>query len=131
MTEIKPKILIIEDESALIFALRAKFAASGFDATIALNGELALEFAEKEQYDIILLDLLLPKLNGFEVLSRFRANQKTAKVPVIIFSNLDSQEDKKKAMDLGATEYLMKAQTSLDEVIKIINRHIKKQNNKS
>ena len=61
----KPKILIIEDESALIYALRAKFSASGFEATIALNGELALEFAEKEKFDIILLDLLLPKLNGF------------------------------------------------------------------
>ena len=124
----KPKILIIEDESALIYALRAKFSASGFEATIALNGELALEFADKEKFDIILLDLLLPKLNGFEVLSRFRANHKTAKTPVIVFSNLDSAEDKKRAMDLGATDYLMKAQTSLDEVIKIINKLIKNRN---
>src|SRR3989338_7504556 len=112
----KPKILIIEDESALIYALRAKFSASGFEATIALNGELALEFADKEKFDIILLDLLLPKLNGFEVLSRFKANPKTVSTPVIIFSNLD----------LGASDYLMKAQTSLDEVIKIINKLIKK-----
>lgn len=122
----KPKILIIEDESALIYALRAKFAASGFEPIIALNGELALEFADKEKFDIILLDLLLPKLNGFEVLSRFKASPKTASTPVIIFSNLDSQEDKKRALDLGASEYLMKAQTSLDEVIKLVNKFIKK-----
>ena len=126
MDSVKPKILIIEDESALIYALRAKFAASGFEPTIAMNGELALEFAEKEAFEVILLDLLLPKLNGFEVLSRFRASKKTATTPIIVFSNLDSQEDKKKALDLGADEYLMKAQTSLDEVIKIINKLVKK-----
>ncbi|HLC99963.1 hypothetical protein A2841_00905 [Candidatus Kaiserbacteria bacterium RIFCSPHIGHO2_01_FULL_48_10] len=125
MANEKIKILIIEDESALIYALRAKFAASGFDPTITLNGELALELAEKEKFDIILLDLLLPKLNGFEVLSRFRERPKTKSLPIIVFSNLDSEEDRKRAKELGATEYLMKAQTSLDEVIKIVKGLVK------
>ncbi len=122
MPSSKPKILIVEDESALIYALRAKFAAAGFEPTITLNGELALELSENEKFDIILLDFLLPKLNGFEVLSRFRERANTKKIPIIVFSNLDSEEDRKRAADLGATQYLMKAQTSLDEVIKIVQK---------
>lgn len=125
MANEKIKILIIEDESALIYALRAKFAASGFEPTITLNGELALELAEKEKFDVVLLDLLLPKLNGFEVLARFRERPKTKNTPIIIFSNLDSEEDRKRAKELGATEYLMKAQTSLDDVINIVKKLIK------
>lgn len=121
-----PRILIVEDESSLIYALRAKFSRAGFDPTIALNGDIAQELAEQMEFDIILLDLLLPKLNGFEVLARLKEAGKTKNVPVVVFSNLDSREDKERARRLGAARYLLKTQSSIDEVVSEVHDVLKR-----
>lgn len=120
-SEGRSRILIVEDDSSLIYALRSKFLQSGFETMIALNGDIAQEIAEHMSVHVILLDILLPKLNGFEVLSRLKEVKTTRHIPVIVFSNLDDSEDKERALRLGASGYYMKSNISIDELVEVVS----------
>lgn len=111
------KILFIEDEFALQKTLGAFLVQEGYAVVPALDGETGVSLAEKEKPDLILLDLILPKMNGFEVLEALKKNEATRKVPVLVLTNLEEMNDIDKAIELGATTYLVKAQYSLDEVL--------------
>ena len=112
----KKKILVIEDEATLQKALNDVLAQDGYDVLSALDGMSGLDLALKENPDLILLDIILPKMDGFEVLKRLK--EKESKIPVIILTNLSDINDIQKALDLGATTYLVKADFHLDDVLK-------------
>jgi DNA-binding response OmpR family regulator len=116
------KILIIEDESALQKTLGEVLSQQGYEVLSALNGEIGLKLAQSKKPDLILLDLILPKIHGFDVLKKIKDNPETKKIPVIVLTNLESIEDIKKAIELGATTYLVKANYSLEELTIKINQ---------
>lgn len=110
------KILFIEDESALQKAMGAILKQDGYEIVSALNGEDGLKMAQKEIPDLIVLDLVLPKLHGFEVLKELKEDKKTKNIPVIVLTNLEGAQDVEKAIKMGATTYLVKSSYSLEEV---------------
>ena len=114
------KILFIEDESALQRAISQVMSEGGFKILSALDGEAGLEVAKKEVPDLILLDLILPKKDGFEVLKELKGNSSTSRIPIIILSNLEGSSDVMRAMELGSTTYLVKTNYNLDEVVEKI-----------
>jgi len=115
----KKKILIVEDDQFLHKILAMKIKAAGFDVISAYDGESALKKI-KERPDLILLDLILPQMSGFEFLGEIKINEEYKKIPVIVLSNLGQEEDIERAKSLGAVDYLVKANFSIDEVIKKI-----------
>ena len=118
------KILFIEDESALQKTLGEVLQQEGYQLVSALNGEVGVELAKKELPDLILLDLVLPKLHGFEVLKKLKENPETNKIPVIVLTNLEETEGVEKTLELGATTYLVKENYSLEEIIEKIKKII-------
>lgn len=111
------KILVIEDEATLQKALVEILEQSGYEALSALDGEKGWELIEQEMPDLILLDIILPKMDGFEVLKRIKENEKTNRIPVIILTNLGDLNNVQKALELGANTYLVKADFHLDDVL--------------
>ncbi len=110
------KILIIEDEKVLLNVLKEKLVDDGWDVDTTTDGVTAISKIKSNRYDLILLDLMLPKKNGFEVL-QFIKKDLASIVPVIVLSNLGSDDDIKKAMALGAKDYFVKAQHPIGEII--------------
>ena len=118
------KILFVEDESALQKTFGDVLKQEGYHMVSALNGELGLQLAKTEKPDLILLDLILPKLHGFEVLKSLKADPETKDIPIIVLTNLEAMGDVEKALELGATTYLVKANYTLDEVVSKIKKAI-------
>ena len=110
------KILFVEDEMRLQEALGAKLKAEGYEIFAAMDGKSGLEMAEKEKPDLILLDLILPKMDGFHVLEEIKAKPSISAIPVIILSNLESEKDIERCLSLGVHSYLAKANYSLEEI---------------
>ena len=117
------KILIAEDERAMAKALELKLKSSGFDAKSVFNGEEAIKELEKESYDLLLLDIMMPIKDGFFVLEEIK--NKNIKIPVIISSNLSQEEDVKKAKSLGAIDYFIKSNTPIASVIENVKNALK------
>lgn len=115
-------ILLIEDDSFLISMYSTKFEIEGFNIISANNGEKGLEAVSKNKVDIILLDILMPKMNGFEVLENLKKQQKTAKIPVILLTNLNQKDEIDKGLTLGADDYLVKAHFMPSEVVNKIKK---------
>lgn len=115
-------ILFIEDESALQKTFGDILSKEGYEMISALDGEIGLRMAKTKKPDLILLDLILPKLDGFEVLKELKESKETKGIPVIVLTNLERIEDVDKAIELGAKTYLVKAQYSLDEVVEKIKK---------
>lgn len=111
------RILCIEDEKALQKTLTKMLQVSGFDVINAYDGEKGFALAQKETPDLILLDVILPKLNGRDVLKRLKAEETTKDIPVIMLTNLESAEDVEYAIGHGATTYLVKANYELNEIV--------------
>lgn len=108
------KVLIVEDDTFLQGLLANKVEKAGFDVTTAKDGEKAMTALAENSFDVVLLDLLLPDISGFDILKNIK---KAGKTPVLVFSNLSEEKDIKKAMDLGAEEYLIKSNFTLEELI--------------
>ena len=116
------KILFIEDESALQKTLGEILSQEGYEMIPALDGETGLEMAKTKKPDLILLDLILPKVHGLEVLKQLKEDPGTKGIPVIILTNLEGIGDVDKAIGLGATTYLVKAKYTLEEVLEKIKK---------
>lgn len=114
------KILFIEDESSLQKAATQVLTGDGYQVLSALDGEVGLKLAQKELPDLILLDLVLPKKDGFEVLQGLQQDNETKQIPVVILTNLEGGADVERALSLGATTYLVKINYRLDEVVEKI-----------
>jgi len=110
------KILFVEDESALQETFKDFLNQEGYQIVSALDGEIGLRLAKTEKPDLILLDLILPKKDGFEVLEELKKEEGTKDIPVIVLTHLEEMEDVQKAIELGARDYLVKANYSLVEV---------------
>lgn len=119
-------ILFIEDESALQRTIGDILKSKNYKVMKALDGESGLRLAIEEKPDLILLDLILPKMDGFEVLKGLKASEETKNIPVIILTNLEETENIQKALELGATTYLVKPSYTLEEVVKKIEKALEK-----
>lgn len=115
-------ILFIEDESALQKTFGDLLTQEGHKMIPALDGETGLKLAKKEKPDLILLDLILPKIHGFQVLKKLKEDPETKEIPIIILTNLEDMGDVEKALELGATTYLVKANYTLEEVLEKIKK---------
>lgn len=102
------KILLVEDEKNVILGVRTCLDAVGYGVEIVEDGQAALDAVQREHPDLILLDLLLPKLSGFEVLKALKADGATKDIPVIVLTAKAEEEDRQRALDLGATNYMTK-----------------------
>jgi len=111
------KILFIEDESALQKTIGELLGQEGYEMISALDGEIGLNLAKEQKPDLILLDLILPKINGFDVLKNLKADKETKEIPVIVLTNLEGIEDVERVLSLGATTYLVKTQYEIEEVL--------------
>ena len=111
------KVLLVEDDVALRDIYSARFMAEDFDVVTASDGEMALTQAVKERPDLIILDVMMPKISGFDVLDILRATPETKTTKVIMMTALSQNSDIEKGKSLGADEYLVKSQVTLTDVI--------------
>ena len=116
-------VLVVEDKASLTQMLQFLFLSKGLNVQIAFNGEEALEKARELHPDLILLDIMMPKMDGFEVLERLKESDETSDIPVIMLTARKSREDMKKATDLGAVEYITKPFKAVEVVDKVL-RHV-------
>lgn len=116
------KIVIVEDDPMIAEIYKKKFSESGFEVLMATSGEGVLSLAKKEKIDIILLDLIMPKMDGFAVTKELRSGKYDANIKIIIFSNLNQAEDKERAMSLGANGFITKASYNPSELVAEVQR---------
>lgn len=121
----KAKILLVEDDSFLAGMYQAKLSLEGFVVEMAADGEQGLKIAKEENPDLILLDIILPKLSGFEVLKKIKKDEKTRNIPVILLTNLGQRDDVLKGLALGAKDYLIKAHFMPSEVVEKIKKLVR------
>lgn len=123
------KILLIEDDPFLSSLLKNRFSKEGLDVVYAKDGQEAITLLKDTQPSIILLDLILPKKSGFEVMEAIRQDPQLQHAPIVIISNLGQPEDMQKGQELGAVEYFVKAKTSIDDLVKNVMDFLGKQSN--
>jgi DNA-binding response OmpR family regulator len=123
------KILLVEDDLFLIDIYQKKLKDSGFEVEVANDGEKALEFLKGNEFDLMLLDIVLPRIDGWKILEEVGKIKKERKglekMKIVIWSNLGEKEDIKKGFSLGATSYLIKANFTPSEVVKEIEKLLK------
>lgn len=124
MSTKKPRILLVEDDLALATAYRVRMEAEGFDVKHCPDGEAAMQTALEYHPDLILLDIMMPKISGFDVLDILRNTKETAHAKIIILTALSQPSDRKRAKDLGADEFLVKSQAVIADVMKRIRFHL-------
>ncbi len=111
------RILFVEDETTLQKTLSTTLVDAGFEVENAYDGEAGLALAKKKKPDLVLLDLILPKMDGFSVLAELKKDSELKDVPVIVLTNLEAVEDVERVIELGATTYLVKANYDLPEIV--------------
>ncbi len=119
--------MLVEDEPLLVSLYKEAFLEEPLALDVAETGNDALEQVRKNRPDLILLDILLPGMNGFEVLRKLKASSKTRDIPVIVLTNLGSEEtdkDRQLALSLGAVDYLVKSYHTPGEMIKIVSKRL-------
>lgn len=118
-------ILLVDDDENLVEMYGERFKLSGYKVTIARNGEEALTEVQKEKPDIILLDVMMPKLDGYGTLSALKSDPKTKDIPVVMLSALIQDLNMKKASELGADEYLIKSEVMPGQVVGQVERFLR------
>ena len=116
------KILVSEDEKPLAHALELKLKSAGYEVMVAENGEMALDLLKQHTFDLVLLDLVMPKKDGFGVLAELQ--ERGDKTPVIVSSNLSQEEDIKRAKSMGAVDFFIKSDTALVDIVKKVNTYL-------
>ncbi len=116
------KILIVEDDISLRDVYSARLEAEGYTVTTASNGEEALAVAVKERPDLIILDVMMPRISGFDVLDIVRTTPEIAHTRVIMMTALSAPEDRERGEKLGVDQYLVKSQVTLEDVVATIKR---------
>lgn len=118
----KKRILIVEDEKPMSRALVLKLSNSGYEAKPAYDGQEALDILAKEKFDLILLDLVMPRVDGFGVLKGMKEAKN--KTPVICSTNLSQENDIKRARDFGVKDYFVKSDTPISKVLEYVEKYI-------
>ena len=124
MEESKKKILLVEDDEGLAEVYKARLDAEGFDVYHCDNGESALSDAIKYRPNLILLDVMMPKISGFDVLDILHNTPETSGIKIIMLTALSQESDKDRAKELGADDYLVKSQVVITDVIERIRYHL-------
>jgi DNA-binding response OmpR family regulator len=129
MSQENPKnqktIFVVEDDQFLVRAYQIKFEKEGVNVWIAYDGKEALAMMEKDQVpNVVLLDLILPGVNGFDVLASIRRSPTWKQVPVIILTNLGQDEDIQRGKELGAQEYIVKADVRINDVVEMVKKYL-------
>ncbi|MBI2052830.1 MAG: response regulator [Candidatus Ryanbacteria bacterium] len=127
----KKKILIIEDDKFLIKVYSDKLMREGFDVSMAISGEEGAGKILEQKPDLVLLDVVLPQKNGFDILSQIKLNPDTKSIPVIIITNLAQDSDIKTGLELGAADYLVKTDFSINKLPELVRKHLAKAENQS
>ena len=120
----KKKILLVEDDMALSAVYRSRLEIEGFDVREANNGEDALSATVEYRPDLILLDVMMPKISGFDVLGILRNTPETANVRIIMLTALSQPKDKERAESLGVDDYLVKSQVVIGDVVARVKHHL-------
>ena len=117
------RILVVEDEKPLSHALKLKLSHEGYDVVVAGDGEEGISLADKGAFDLILIDIIMPKMDGFTMLRHLKdAGNKTI---IIVLSNLGQQEDIEKAKELGVADYMVKSNTPISHIVEVVNSILK------
>lgn len=111
------KILLVEDDKMILDMYTLKFFQEGYKVIQSENGKDALDAAKKEKPDMILLDIILPQMDGFTVLKKLKTDSDTKNIPVVLLTNLGQEGDVKKGLELGAIDYLIKANYTPSQVV--------------
>lgn len=119
------KVLIAEDEEALHTVVEEELKSQKFDVKVAKNGEEAMKLAKAFRPDVILLDLIMPKKGGMEVLKELKKSDNLKDIPVVVLSNLAEDDNIKEALKMGASDYFVKTQHSIYEVIEKLQKYLK------
>jgi len=128
MSDMKIKILLIEDDPFLSSMYTTKFELENFTVFSGDDGQKGLDLALAEIPDIILLDIMMPVMNGFEVLEQLKKDERTKNIPVILLTNLNQKDDIEKGLSMGANDYLIKAHFMPSEVVEKIRKIISSKN---
>ena len=120
----KKSILIVEDDEDLVDALELKFEKIGFQVWVATNGAAGLRAARSVKPSVILLDIMLPKIGGLEVLEKIKSDSITKKIPVVLLTNLSEGETISKGLSLGAESYIIKSSRQLKSIVDTVKRAI-------
>ncbi len=127
MEKSKKKILIVEDEKLHLEMYQERFEKAGYQVLTAINGQLGLELAKKEKPDLVVLDILMPKMDGYEVIKRMKEDARIRKIPILVLSNLGQDDEIKRGLELGADDYVIKTDITptglLNKVKKILNQN--------
>lgn len=115
---------MIEDDPFISDVYTLKLESEGYQVDAAENGTVGLEKVKKNKYDAILLDIVMPELDGFKVLERLKMMPDFGKIPIIILTNLSQKEDIQKGFDLGASDYIIKTKFTPTEVIRTVNKFV-------
>ncbi len=121
------RILVVEDDPALRRACQVALSKQGFSVQVAVDGQQALDILASDVPDVILLDLLMPRVSGLDVLRRVRSAPATKDVPVVVLSNSSRPDHKKETEELGISGYFVKANLSLAELVGMVSRLLTKQ----
>ena len=122
----KKRILIVEDDSFVMDIYQTKLGQAGYEIIGADNGLEALKKIEKETFDLVLLDIIMPYMDGLEVLKKIKSQEKYKKLPIILLTNLSQKEEIDKGLSLGASYYLIKSQFTPSEVLEKIKIYLDK-----
>lgn len=120
----KKKVFIVEDDAFLLKAYQIKFEKEGIGVEVATDGKEAIDMLKNAPASVVMLDLMLPGASGFEVLSAIRKDSKWKNVPVIILSNLGQSQDVEKAKTLGVTDYIIKANTRINDIVEKVKKFL-------
>ena len=126
MNDLKNKILVIEDDIFLRKIIVQKLLKAGYSVIEAINGEEGFKVVKDKKPDLVLLDLILPGIDGFEVLSRIKSDSELSQIPVIVLSNLGEASDREKGMKIGAADYLIKAHLTPGEIVDRVSAILQK-----
>ena len=118
----KKQILLVEDEQFLFTLLKNRLEKDGFEVTLARDGEEAVNLLKTVKPSLVLLDLILPKMSGFDVLEAINSDPQLHKAPVMIISNLGQESDIERGKELGAVDYFIKAKISIDDLISEVKK---------
>lgn len=122
--ELKKTILLVEDDTFLVNMYKAKFENEGFNLLTAGDGEEGLKLALEEKIDLLILDLMLPKMSGIDMLAKFRKSEKGKNIPVIVLTNLTQEEESDELFKLGIKEYFVKANLTPGQLVEKVRTHL-------
>ena len=126
-TKISPKtILIVDDDQFITIAYKAGFEQVGYAVMVANDGEEAIKMMSARHPDLVLLDIMMPKVDGFEVLQAIKATEGLSHIPIVVFTNLSQESDEKTARSYGAADFVTKANVSLNDLLARIERLLDK-----